>query len=130
MDFMSYYKVEYSFAKSFGEVVEWFSFDDYFKAENAKCAAEDAACTDGFRYALFKVRRVEPNECGIWDTVGEPKYFSFDEAAIPAMLQLDRSCKNCKYPCEYTGKDFKPITINELYDMGYILCDYYTEEDD
>lgn len=130
MDYTSKYKVEYAFAENFCTVTEWFSFEDYIEAENAKLAAEDAAFTLGSDKSLFKVQKVELNEFSAWDVVGEPYYFSFDSEGVIEIIQRKSGCKKCKYPCEYTGKEFKPITISELYDMGYILCDYYTEEDD
>ncbi len=38
-------------------------------------------------------------------------------------------CKKCKYPCVNNGDNLKPITIDELREMGYVLCEDYTEED-
>jgi len=44
-------------------------------------------------------------------------------------INCDKSCKNCKYPCANNGEDLKPITIEELRDIGFVLCEEYTEED-
>ncbi len=38
------------------------------------------------------------------------------------------TCKKCKYPCVNQGEDLKPITIDELRERGYVLCDEYIEE--
>lgn len=37
------------------------------------------------------------------------------------------NCKKCNYPCANQGENLKPITIDELRNMGYILCEEYTE---
>lgn len=41
---------------------------------------------------------------------------------------ITKNCKNCDYPCINQGEDLKPITTEELSEMGYIICDDYTEE--
>ncbi len=38
------------------------------------------------------------------------------------------TCKKCKYPCANQGENLKPITVNELREKGYVLCDEYIEE--
>lgn len=40
----------------------------------------------------------------------------------------DKNCKNCKYPCANQGENLKPITIDELHGMGYVLCAEYIDE--
>lgn len=44
-------------------------------------------------------------------------------------IKCDKSCKNCKYPCINNGEDLKPITIEELRNIGFVLCEEYTEND-
>lgn len=44
-------------------------------------------------------------------------------------IKCDKSCKNCKYPCVYNGEDLQPITVDELKDLGFVLCEEYTTED-
>lgn len=44
-------------------------------------------------------------------------------------IKCDKSCKNCKYPCVNSGEDLKPITIEELRNIGFVLCEEYTEND-
>ncbi len=39
-----------------------------------------------------------------------------------------KTCKKCKYPCANQGENLKPITIDELREKGYVLCDEYIEE--
>ncbi len=38
------------------------------------------------------------------------------------------TCKKCKYPCVNQGENLRPITIDELREKGYILCEDYIEE--
>ncbi len=40
----------------------------------------------------------------------------------------DKNCKNCKCPCTNQGENLKPITIDELRSMGYVLCEEYIDE--
>lgn len=44
-------------------------------------------------------------------------------------IKCDKSCKNCKYPCVYNGENLKPITADELQDLGFVLCEEYTDKD-
>lgn len=39
------------------------------------------------------------------------------------------NCKKCKYPCVNSGEGLKPITIEELRDIGFVLCEDYTEKE-
>jgi len=39
-----------------------------------------------------------------------------------------RTCDKCQYPCVNNGEDLKPITVDELRKMGYILCEDYMEK--
>lgn len=41
----------------------------------------------------------------------------------------NKNCEKCKYPCINSGEDLKPITVDELRKMGYILCEEYTTEE-
>lgn len=38
------------------------------------------------------------------------------------------SCKKCKYPCVNQGENLKPITIDQLRYLGYVLCEEYIDE--
>lgn len=40
----------------------------------------------------------------------------------------EKNCKSCDFPCLNNGKNLKPITIEELKALGYVLCDDYTEK--
>lgn len=40
----------------------------------------------------------------------------------------DKNCKNCKYPCVNQRENLKPVTIDELRSMGYVLCEEYIDE--
>ncbi len=40
-----------------------------------------------------------------------------------------KTCKTCKYPCVNQGENLKPITIDELREKGYVLCDEYLKDD-
>ena len=44
-------------------------------------------------------------------------------------IKCDKSCKNCKYPCVNSGGDLKPITIEELRNIGFVVCEEYTEKE-
>ncbi len=48
---------------------------------------------------------------------------------INNVCKKQKNCKRCKYPCVDNGENLKVITINELREMGYVLCEDYTEED-
>ncbi len=48
---------------------------------------------------------------------------------IKNTCKKQKNCKKCKYPCVNNGDNLKPITIDELREMGYVLCEDYTEED-
>lgn len=36
-----------------------------------------------------------------------------------------RKCKDCRYPCTYSGGDLKPMTADELRSDGFVVCDDY-----
>lgn len=45
------------------------------------------------------------------------------------MDKCEKNCKDCQYPCFKSGKDLKPISHEELEELGYIICDDWTDKD-
>jgi hypothetical protein len=77
---MKMYRVEFSFAESFGQVDEWQTMDglEAFEAESSEAAAKWAACTDGLEDALFKVYELAENEFGELEPVDLHTYEYFE----------------------------------------------------
>lgn len=76
---MKKYRVEFGFGENFSSVTEWQTCDDLMEvnAETSEDAAKDAACTDGFENALFRVYELILNEFGELEKYDEPEYFEF-----------------------------------------------------
>lgn len=76
---MKKYRVEFGFGENFSSVTEWQTLDDLAEvdAETTEDAAKDAACTDGFENALFRVYELILNESDDLEKYGEPEYFEF-----------------------------------------------------
>lgn len=44
--------------------------------------------------------------------------------------KCNKSCKDCTFPCINQGGNLTPITSEQLEQMGYIICDNFTTEQD
>lgn len=42
--------------------------------------------------------------------------------------KCNKSCKNCTFSCCKKGENLIPITQEELWEMGYIICDDFITE--